>query len=115
MASVPGGRPVRTSDIAIILPLVVVVAGLIVFLFVSNSRSRRPSDIDEYSHDDDRYWVLGVLYNNPNDPSVFVPKRYSGGLTLNVGNPWGQLMMAGTIVVVVGLALLKAVSSGSGH
>lgn len=101
------------SDIAILLSLVVVVAGLIVFLSVSNSRSPRPSGGDVYSYDDDRYWVLGVLYNNPNDPRVLVPKRYSGGLTLNVGNPYGRLVMAGMIVLIVGLGVLKALSGPS--
>lgn len=29
--------------------------------------------------DDDRYWVGGFFYNNPDDPAMFVPKRYGLG------------------------------------
>ncbi|HEX6508644.1 MAG TPA: hypothetical protein VF221_13530 [Chloroflexota bacterium] len=43
---------------------------------------------------------------------MFVPKRYSEGLTLEVGNPWGQLAMVGTLVLVAGLTLLKALATG---
>ncbi len=52
--------------------------------------------------DDDRYWRGGLVYVNRDDPSVFVPKRYGVGWTVNFGNPRGLLV----IVVILAVALL---------
>ena len=55
--------------------------------------------------DADRYWVGGgFLYHHPDDPAVFVPKRYSLGYTVNWGHPLGKLFMIGLVL----MALLKA-------
>jgi uncharacterized membrane protein len=37
--------------------------------------------------DDDRYWKWGLLYYNPDDPAVWIEKRFGIGWTLNFGNP----------------------------
>ncbi len=29
----------------------------------------------DYARDDDRFWIGGIIYNNPDDPEVIVPKR----------------------------------------
>jgi uncharacterized membrane protein len=51
--------------------------------------------------DDDRYWKLGVFYVNPNDPSLFLEKRFGVGWTINLARP-----MAWTILlVIIGLAI----------
>jgi uncharacterized membrane protein len=44
---------------------------------------------------------------------VFVPKRYSGGWTVNVGHPLGKLIMIATLLLGVVLAILKALSGVS--
>ena len=36
----------------------------------------------------------GIFYSNPNDPALFVPKRYGIGYTLNFGNPWSWIVLA---------------------
>lgn len=46
------------------------------------------------------------MYHHPDDPAVFVPKRYSLGYTVNWGHPLGKLFMIGLVL----LALLKALS-----
>jgi Predicted membrane protein len=46
--------------------------------------------------DDDRYWSGGILYNNPDDPDLFVPKRYGLGWTVNIGHPQGKLVIKRT-------------------
>lgn len=51
--------------------------------------------------DDDKYWKLGTLYYNPQDPSLWVEKRFGIGWTINIGNPIGQLIGAGTIILLV--------------
>lgn len=60
---------------------------------------------DGIARDDDRYWVLGIFYFNRDDPSIFVPKRFGSGWTLNCGRPvaWATiglfaLVMAGFVI-----------------
>jgi len=59
------------------------------------------------NRDDDRLYRLGLFYFNPDDPSVFVPKRFGVGWTLNVARPvtWlilGAVVAMGLIAPVVG-------------
>ncbi|AOY75964.1 DUF1648 domain-containing protein [Clostridium formicaceticum] len=51
--------------------------------------------------DDDKYWLLGSLYYNPQDPSLWIEKRYGIGWTINIGNPIGKLLGGATIVLLV--------------
>ena len=44
---------------------------------VTDNRDTRPEEI---SRDDDRFWKWGVIYNNPDDPALFVEKRVGVGL-----------------------------------
>lgn len=49
--------------------------------------------------DDDRHCSgADFLYNNPDDPAVFVPKRYSSGWTVNFGHSLGKLIMIATLL-----------------
>jgi uncharacterized membrane protein len=50
---------------------------------------------------DDRYWKLGGIYVNPQDPSLLVEKRFGVGWTLNFGNRWGVIALCALLVVVV--------------
>jgi uncharacterized membrane protein len=60
--------------------------------------------------DDDSFWKLGMFYFNPDDPSVFVEKRFGVGYTVNFGRPLTYVCIAGLIalivVITVGAALL---------
>lgn len=47
--------------------------------------------------DDDRHWKLGMFYYNPNDPAVWVEKRFGIGLTVNFGRPMGIIILVGLI------------------
>ena len=51
--------------------------------------------------DDDKYWVLGCFYYNPNDPSTFVQKRFGIGWTVNLGSSKGKLMVACIVLMLV--------------
>ncbi len=52
-------------------------------------------DYDDMRNDPNNYkW--GIFYFNPNDPRVFVPKKYIGtGWTLNFANPYAYLVLIG--------------------
>ena len=41
----------------------------------------------------DSSWILGRLYFNRADPTLFVERRVGLGYTLNLGNPWSWLVM----------------------
>jgi hypothetical protein len=58
-------------------------------------------------NDDDRYWKYGV-YNNPNDPRVWVVKRQGIGYTYNIGSPKGKRLFYGTLTGV-GIILISVI------
>lgn len=49
---------------------------------------------------DDRYWKLGAIYFNPQDPTLFVEKRTGIGWTMNFANPISWLTLLGILVVI---------------
>ncbi len=49
------------------------------------------------NRDDDRYWRLGLLYVNPDDPSLLVPQRFWLGWTLNLARPAAWAIIAVTL------------------
>lgn len=85
---------------------VLIVAFLVLFLPFPGSRTKasapaeRPYD-DTVFRDDDRYWYGGVFYNNPDDPAIFVPRRFGFGWTINFGNPRGRLFMLVILLIVL--------------
>lgn len=54
---------------------------------------------------DDRYWKLGVIYVNPNDPSVMVERRFGVGWTINLGNPRAILVLMAILLIPVTFAV----------
>lgn len=59
--------------------------------------------------DDDRYWKLGAVYVNRDDPATFVPKRFGVGWTINLGSAGGIALGVITVVVVVGSIVIAMV------
>ncbi len=51
--------------------------------------------------DDDKFWKAGVFYFNPDDPSMFVPKRFGIGWTGNFARPGIWIFLVGIIVLCV--------------
>jgi len=52
----------------------------------------------------DEHWKMGVIYFNPEDPALFVEKRFGIGYTLNFGHASSWLILA--LVLVLPLVLL---------
>jgi uncharacterized membrane protein len=48
---------------------------------------------------------MGVFYVNPDDPSLFTPKRFGIGYTLNFGNPRSWLVLAVALLPAIALVL----------
>lgn len=51
--------------------------------------------------DDDNNWIFGTLYNNSNDPSLFVQKRFGVGWTVNVGSTKGKIVFAAPFILIM--------------
>ena len=101
------------------LPVLLLICGvmiaivLVLTLFWHPQRSRTKTSIfadrgrtDAVFRDDDRYWYAGFFYNNPDDPALFVPKRFGLGWTLNFGHPQARLVLIGVLVVILVTSLL---------
>ncbi|WP_047984628.1 DUF1648 domain-containing protein [Ornithinibacillus californiensis] len=56
--------------------------------------------------DDDKHWKLGVFYFNPNDPAIFLEKRFGVGWTINLGKPVAWLIFLGIILLAIGIPYL---------
>jgi uncharacterized membrane protein len=66
--------------------------------------ARRPSAVNR---DDDRYWRLGLLYVNRDDPSLLVPHRFGLGWTLNLARPAAWAIVAATLGAPLITALIR--------
>ena len=60
------------------------------------------------NRNDDRFWKLGVIYINPEDPALFLEKRFGIGWTMNLGRPIAWAILAGIILLIVILGFLPA-------
>lgn len=57
--------------------------------------------------DEDRYWKLGIFYFNPDDPALWVEKRFGSGWTVNLARPLGWIIILGIIAIPLLIALLS--------
>ncbi len=108
MPSLSGGIAIMSEYQLILVAIVVVLIGVAVYLHLP---PRRPESQDYASTDrsytdaaypdDDRHWLGGFIYNNPDDPNVLVPKRYGLGWTINFGHPGGRALMIGLLLLIL--------------
>ena len=105
-ASSLGGVPMTAATIGM---MVVAIGFVAAFMFVSvrlgQSGGRIAGDVSgeggSIPRDDDAFWPLGIFYVNRNDPSIFVPKRFGVGWTLNLGNVGTWVVLALFVLVIV--------------
>jgi uncharacterized membrane protein len=98
--------------------LIVLVLALLWHPQRSRTKANTPADHQPTSvvfRDDDQYWYGGIFYNNPDDPAVFVPKRYGLGWTVNFGNPQSKLFLIAMLLLPLVIALLGALFPGLIH
>jgi uncharacterized membrane protein len=75
------------------------------------SRIRLPDEesapaTGKVNRDDDRYWILGQFYYNPDDPALFLEKRFGIGWTFNFARPLAWVLFLAPFVLVVVLIIL---------
>ncbi|MFJ4208517.1 DUF1648 domain-containing protein [Paenarthrobacter sp. NPDC089675] len=92
------------------LLLTALILGAIPVSYASSSRWARRTALGQgikptaLEENEDKLWIVGILYNNPADARVLVPKRPGTGigLTVNVGSPKGRaISIVFTILFVV--------------
>ena len=91
------------------IPFVVIIVGYSVYLtwkygqggekLFLNEAGELPDEVTEA--DEERYWKWGVWYYNPEDPSIFVEKRFGIGSTLNMARWQSWAVVAGLLAFVV--------------
>jgi uncharacterized membrane protein len=92
--------------VAELLAIVLVVALVALATVAIPVRPGRPPRGEQGT--DPRRW-RGVVYLNPDDPRLFVPKRVGVGWTVNFGHPWAWRILAlmlGVLVLSVTLGTL---------
>ena len=55
--------------------------------------------------DEDDLWLWGMFYNNPGDRHLFINDRTGSGMGVNIGRTGGKLIVIGTALILVGLAV----------
>jgi uncharacterized membrane protein len=59
------------------------------------------------NRDDDRFWRGGMVYYNPDDPALMVPKRFGVGWTINFARPAAWIFIAAIVALTALPALLS--------
>lgn len=104
--------------------LLLLICGLLIaavlVLFLPHPRSwtkaRTPANRQTPSvifRDDDQYWYGAFFYSNPDDPELFVPKRYGLGWTVNFGHPLGKWVLIGTLLPPLVLLVVNVLVFGT--
>lgn len=83
--------------ISFILMVVSIIYSMFIFIKSPNMKISSSFSPDE----DESYWILGCLYNNPNDPSFMVEKRFGIGWTINIATPLGKIFFVSLIIVFI--------------
>jgi uncharacterized membrane protein len=87
-----------------------IVAAAVILSFTTGqggSRVKTSSQADNrrINRDDDRHWKLGQFYYNPNDPAIWVEKRFGIGWTVNFAHPLGWGSLLGVLVIILLLSI----------
>ncbi|HLQ71174.1 MAG TPA: DUF5808 domain-containing protein [Bacillota bacterium] len=89
---------------------IIIIGAIILSLKTGQGGSRIKVNVEDkdgnmIDRDDDRYWKLGQIYVNRNDPAMFLEKRFGVGWTVNVAHPLVWILFLGLIAISVGLPL----------
>ncbi len=92
-----------------LVPLILVIAGLMILIVFRTDRGSRTGQSrsgELIDRDEERYWLGGLLYSDPDGRDLFVPRRFGLGLTVNLGHPLGKaILIAPLLVALLPLAI----------
>lgn len=85
------------------LTLVTSIGGVIYLGFKVGTDGSRLNNLSYTSfEEDDDNWILGsTIYNNPDDPALFVNKRIGVGMTINIARPMGKVILALSLIILI--------------
>lgn len=95
------------TALAIAMALPVVIIGGIIGLFVYQSRGGINQTPGGFSTDE-RYWKAGGIYFNPEDPALFVDKRYGFGWTMNMARPLSWVVLSAILLIPLTVVVITA-------
>lgn len=106
-----GGSVNTIVSLFFIFTGIIIVYSIVISIKVGQGGSRLKLDgegeYEEKNRDDDAFWKLGnSIYYNPDDPALFIEKRFGVGWTVNVGRPLGMFFMILPIIITVVILLL---------
>lgn len=97
-----------TAIVVLCVPIVIGSIALSVICGQAGSHVFKKMQADEeFLADDDEHWKLGIFYFNKEDASVFLPKRFGVGWTINFSRPAAWAVMIGFAAITA--AFLVAV------
>jgi len=118
MFAVPQVSFIYEMNLTIMLSLIFAVVGitllgaLLITITTGQGGSRvklgKTKDGDLINRDDDRYWKLGVFYFNPEDPAIWIEKRFGSGWTMNFARPQGWLIFIVIILIPIAIAIFTS-------
>lgn len=80
------------------------------FRFKMTSLSTGKDEFSGYYYEDDNLWKIGnTIYYNPQDPSIFVKKRYGPGYSVNAARPLGMIIVVMAMFIIC-FALLISIN-----
>lgn len=111
----PKGGP--TPVLTVLIPLLMALVIIAISLRMGQEGVRIPVHPAPATglapRDDDRYWKGGLLYWNPKDPAIIVPKRFGIGWTFNFGHPVSWLVLV--VLVAAPLTLRWLIHPATGY
>jgi uncharacterized membrane protein len=90
-----------------ILALLLLIFGLTSYGFRRSSPTGKAEPLGDRTPDE--CWKGGIIYYNPDDPALWVEKRFGIGWTVNLANPRAWMVLGGVLVFGVLVVLLSTV------
>ena len=96
--------PLPVIVLIVVVALVFTVAVIVISVVYGQSGSRlarRMSEANGMPVDNDEHWKCGIFYCNKDDASLFLPKRFGVGWTLNWARPAVWVVVIGFLLVTI--------------
>lgn len=118
MLSAAGIISLEAMVVAImLLSLVIVVACIILSVVYGQAGSKLHARMQKsdsgvvFAADDDEHWILGIIYYNPDDASLFLPERFGIGWTVNMARPAAWGFIAGLVLLTIAFIAVMVVAA----
>ncbi len=103
IGSITALLPLRPNAAALPVALLLVMPAIVLMIcgIAVAAALRRPQSRAHGDGTPDSRWVAGIFYYNPQDPTLWVAKRFGIGWTLNFARPASWFMLGGILLVAL--------------